>query len=415
MAFAMFTGQCSPIAVDFGSASVKLLQIGAGERPSLVAAAELAVPEPMRADPDKLLGFYAEWVPRFIRDGKFRGKRVVIAVPSGQTFTSHMQIAETGGVSRDDLIKGQLQMQMGVQPQGVVVRSIEVGPVHRHGQTMTEMICFAITRDTIMRYIDLLTKKCKLEVVGVHTETLAMTRAFDHLNRRESDDKVTTLYIDLGWGGTRVAVAHGKQLRFARYVPIGGRQFDQLIASTVQCDGASARTHRLSLQSALAAAERTVADAVAEPDPAAEMAAVATRSAQGAVNRSAPSGSIGTVTLDRRVGAVPLELRHAAGCVNVDLSELMEVMGDELAMSLRYHQGLFGGRRIDRAIFVGGESRQAWLCHHLVKRLRVPAQLGDPLARFQTNGIGETPGLTLGQPQPGWAVACGLCSAPTDM
>ena len=44
MAFGMFSGQCSPIAIDFGSASVKLLQIGAGETPALVAAAELAVP-----------------------------------------------------------------------------------------------------------------------------------------------------------------------------------------------------------------------------------------------------------------------------------------------------------------------------------------------------------------------------------
>ena len=38
---------------------------------------------------------------------------------------------------------------------------------------------------------------------------------------------------------------------------------------------------------------------------------------------------------------------------------------------------------------------------------------GDPLARYLANGVSETPGLTLGQPQPGWAVACGLCNAPT--
>jgi len=145
--------------------------------------------------------------------------------------------------------------------------------------------------------------------------------------------------------------------------------------------------------------------------------------ARGKSAKPPPGGSaIGSVTLDRRVGAVPIELANsiedghvARPKVDVDLSELMDTLSDELAMSLRYHQSLFRSRSVDRAIFVGGESRQAWLCQHIVKNLGVPAQLGDPLARYQRDGVAETPGLTLGKPQPGWAVACGLCSAPLDL
>jgi hypothetical protein len=77
-------------------------------------------------------------------------------------------------------------------------------------------------------------------------------------------------------------------------------------------------------------------------------------------------------------------------------------------MCLRYHQGLFRERPLNRAIFVGGESRQGWLCQHIVKALRVPAQLGDPLSRMDTTHTPPTPNLKLGQPLPGWAVACGL-------
>lgn len=427
MAFGMFSGQASPIAIDFGSASVKMLQIAAGERPVLLAAAELAVPESLRADPDKLFAFYAEWIPKFLRDGKFKGKRIVVAIPSGQTFTSHMQISEAGGggVSRDDLIKGQLQIQMGVQPHGVVVRSIEVGPVYRNGQQMTEMICLAIGRETIMRYVEML-KKCRLEVVGVHTETMAMVRAFDHLCRRDADANMTTLFVDLGWGGTRVAVTHGRQLSFARYVPIGGKHFDQLIASTVHCDTASARAHRLSLQSTFdVIAQREEAAAIENAVLALQQAnttAVASGTAGKFVNTPAQSPAPNAVTLDRRAGSVPTELAHsvpkhqaAKPQVNVDLSELLDTISDELSMSLRYHQSLFKGRPIDRTVFVGGEARQTWLCQHMVKNLRTPAQLGDPLARYQSHGVSETPGLTLGQPQPGWAVACGLCNAPTDL
>jgi len=84
-------------------------------------------------------------------------------------------------------------------------------------------------------------------------------------------------------------------------------------------------------------------------------------------------------------------------------------------MCKRYHQSLFRERPIDRAIVVGGESRQAWLCQHIVKSLRVPAQLGDPLARADASATPPTPNFKLGQPQPGWAVAYGLCSAHADL
>ena len=88
---------------------------------------------------------------------------------------------------------------------------------------------------------------------------------------------------------------------------------------------------------------------------------------------------------------------------------------DELSMCVRYHQSLFRDRKIDRIIFLGGEARNIALCQHIAKELHLPAQLGDPLARLESKRSLRTPGLTLGQPQPGWAVVCGLCMAPTDL
>jgi type IV pilus assembly protein PilM len=407
MGFGMFSAQASPIAIDFGSASVKLLQISAGERPGLVAAAEVPVPDAIRSDADKVHEFYCEWLPKIMRKSPFKGRRAVIAIPSAHTFIQHMQLNESDGVNRDDAIKIQLQAQMGVAPSGVVVRSIEVCPVHRNGQVRTEMICFAISKDIVMKYVQLL-RKCRLEVVGVHTDTLATVRAFDHLHRRTEDDQNTTMYVDLGWGGTRVAITHGRQLVFSRYISVGGKHFDQQIASTLHCDMASARAHRLSLQTAGAPLAHapvhegmTILNAGMAKDGAAQAAAVATDRRTGAT----------PPTLSQ--GFTPADASRKAG--SVDLSELLDTITDELSMCLRYHQGLFAERRLERAIFVGGESRQTWLCQHLVKALRVPAQMGDPLARLDMTETPATPGLKIGEPQPGWAVTCGLCTAPTDL
>ena len=100
---------------------------------------------------------------------------------------------------------------------------------------------------------------------------------------------------------------------------------------------------------------------------------------------------------------------------DLHMLELLDVLGDEISMSISYHKGLFPDAAIERLIFLGGESRQIWLCRHLTRQLGLPAQLGDPLSRFHPAVGLETPGLDLGEPQPGWAVACGLCQAPTDL
>ena len=84
-------------------------------------------------------------------------------------------------------------------------------------------------------------------------------------------------------------------------------------------------------------------------------------------------------------------------------------------MRLRYHDSQFPGKRVDRAMFVGGEARHRGLCQAVARALRLPAQMADPLARIARTGAEPALGVDLKQPQPGWAVALGLCLSPTDL
>ena len=429
MALSMFTNSVSPIAIDLGASSVKLLQLSTGgERPEIVAAAEMTIPDAMRGNATALFEHYAEQLPKLITKGKFRGKRAVIAIPSAQTFTQHMQLPKAEGMSREEQIKAQLQMTMGASPDGVVVRSIEVGEVGKHGQSRSEVICFAISKRTVMQCIELL-KRMRLEVVGVHTETIAMVHAFGHLNRRESDKDVTTLYVDLGWGGTRAAIAHGPKVAFARHIQVAGKHFDQMLMRDLHCQPAEARAYRLALSGPIAKASGTPAGGkdggMALLSAAAEAQAAAEDSSgeRGGLFRKKRGGA--AVAEDRRVGEAPPDYAEsllpggsaaeAVAAGRVDMTELLDTMADELSMGLRYHHAMFPDRRIDRVIFVGGESRQLWLCHHVIRKLRLPAHVGDPLARLGREHAKTKGELDLSAPQPGWAVPCGLCLAPTDI
>ena len=417
----MFSANASPIAIDFGSSSIKLLQVGPGEKPALAAAAEMTIPDAARTDVEQLFAFLSESLPTVLRAAGFKGKRAICSMPTSQTLVQHMQIPLNDPTKVDDLVKGQLMAQMGIMPDSVVVRVIEVGEVYKTGQQRKEVICLAIARDAVMRYVGLL-KKCRLEVVGVHSELIAMQKAFEHLHRRKGDEKTTTLYVDLGWNQSKVAIGHGTRLMFARTIQLGGSQFDQIVSQALKCDLATARAHRLKsdqqqfISSGTVSTSTSAAHASAEPVSAgASAAAVHGSSGQ----RESASG----VATERRSGQIPRELRFKVAPgkgpnppTNVDFAELLDSLSDELSMSLRYHQSLFPERPIDRVIFLGGEARFTGLCQHLARTLRIPAQLGDPLARFAAEaGRLTTPGVNFSQPQPGWAVVCGLCAAPTDL
>ncbi len=419
MRLGVFSAQTSPIAIDFGTSSVKALQIQPGEKPTLVAAAQLEIPHDIRQQSDQLFDFYQRELPVLLHKSRFKGKRVVCGIPSSHSFIQHMQVTPMNGMSTEDLIRAQLQTQMKCSPQSIVVRVIEVTEKPSGSQAKQEVICLAVARDTVMRYVNLLNKS-RLEVVGAHTEIMSIVRAFDHIHRRAGDDEVATLYVDLGWGGTRVAVAHGKKIVFARYIQIGGRHFDQHIASTLHCDMASAHAHRLSLRDSSEFNQASSSQHETGTKGAALLNVAMAQSNMSESNRRKKKHQA-TAQAERRVGQAPPELTQSVtpesmqqAIANVDLSELLDTVTDELSMCIRYHQGKFPDRRIERAIFLGGESGQMWLCRHVVKAVRLNAQLGDPLARVEGKERIKTPGLTLDQPLPGWATVYGLCTASAD-
>ena len=413
MGLSMFSSSGSPIAFDFGMTSLKVLQITQGDEPEIAAAAELTIPEPIRGDTAQRMAFCQRELPKLLRSAGFKGKSAVFSVPCSSTFIQHMQLYSLDGLSMSEQVKSQLQTQLGCDPNNIVVRTTEVAPVHRDGQALTETICFAIPRETVMQHIELL-KRCRLQTKSVHVPGTAIVHAFSHLNRRDEDDSVATMYVDMGYSGTRVAIAHGNDIVFARRIPIGGMHFDQQIASALNSGIPTARAKRLALQG-----EQVVTETMRVRNRAPQAEGMAYLNAAENLQKAEDDAPVATD--DRRGNEAPAELgcEVSAGELpdfgpGVDISELLDILADELSMSIRYHKGLFSGRAIDRVIFLGGEARQLWLCQNVVRSLQLPAQMGDPLVRLSGNNPPATPGLSLHEPQPGWAVACGLCAAPLD-
>ncbi len=385
-----------PIALDFGVGSLKILQVGAGSPPPLVAAACLETPEDLQHDHAKRLEFQLAALPKLIRHGGFKGRRAVCALPSWRVACRHLQFQRMDGVSIDELVAGAIPAQFQCAPDSLVYRATEV-PTGRPG-SRAEVVVVAAPRDlvdTLMRGL----LAAKLEPVGIHSEFTAILRAFDMTTRREGDAGVNTLYLDIGTRETNVMIAHGSSPAFARVVHVGGRTFDDAIVKQTKCTHDEAAKMRRALG-------QTLAEPVRPPVPGAPASPPA--GGEGVERRGgAPAPGFTTELL-----AQPPASPWPAG---TDLSEPLEILTDEVSICLRYHASQFPDRRVDRAVFIGGEARSRGLCQEIARALKLPAQMADPLARVARTGKEPALGVDLAQAQPGWTVALGLCLTPTDL
>ncbi len=377
-----------PVAVDFGSTALKLLQVSGSDTPTLIAAATLPTPDTMLYDEGKRLAYQMEQLPSLLKSSGFKGKKVVAVVPAGRTFCKHLQIQKTDGVALRSMIDALLPEQLGCPTAAVVYRHTEVeGVSEQHHKA--EVICMATPRELVARLMTVF-RGCKLEPVGIHNEFGSLLRACRGIRETGGDDARPTLYMDFGWTRTKVVIAHGDRMVFARLIDIGGRAFDEAVCAQTKLPLSEGRRERLGM-------ERLTPGGQAQ-------------SPEGEGGEQMAMLSAGMA----KAGGGTTRAKTRAQ-VKADLSEPLEMLVDEVGHCLRYHESLFGGRRVERAVLVGGEARHRALGESVARAIRVEAQIADPMAGVARTGREPTTGVDFSQAQPGWAQALGACLSPTDL
>lgn len=409
MAFGIRKPNVSPIAVDFGVSTLKVIQIEPGARPSLVAAASLETPYHLLHDDDQRFAFQTESLPKLIRGAGFQGRRAVCSVSSLRTLVQSVQIQRTQGVAATDLVNEQIRQISGRDPASLIIRQCEVCEVNRAGQKRTEVICFAMPRDIVINHMKAL-RASKLDPVGIHCEHIAALRSFIALAGKKADNATLSLYLDLGYGSTNVVVARGDKPLLAKTVHIAGRALDHELAQQWGCPIVEARQRRLA-----APQESSVHTTdIHEPSEAAGEAQGLARMRAGVPTDTAHGPSLSAAVADAspqgEPDGDPTAILRGAESAHLD------ALAEEIRMCLRYFNALFPSEKIERIIFLGGESRNLEMCKTIARGLRLPAQIADPLTPLEKpKSEKRISGVDVSVPQPGWAVPLGLTAARTDL
>lgn len=394
-------GSSPPLAIEFGVGSLKLLQLAAGDPPQLVAAAQLDTPEELLTSPAERLRFQMATLPKLVRSGGFKASRAVCNIPAGQLFCKHIQLQKVEGVSLDALVEGVLPQHIGCDASALVFRHIEVAGAARGNKT--EVICLAASRDLVRRLMQSI-KSAKLEPVGIHNDFVAIAQScapapHSHDGADRSPPQ-PMLYIDLGRGSTKVMIARGRDIAFARVIEFGGQALDDAIMDQLGCPMSRAIEHRLEIEDFHEAAVGPSTTPAERDHDADELDGEPGVEAKPAASSAMTS---------------PLQALRALPVKRADLREPLEILTDEIKICLRYHRSRFPDARVGGVVFVGGEARHRALCAEIARALRLPGSVADPLARVARTGSEPASGVHLDECQPGWATVMGMCLCPTDL
>lgn len=407
-------GQSRPVAVDFGTTALRILKLSTAEPPAIICAASLPTPDTLIGDPAKRFAYQLEQLPGLFRKNKIGAGRAVASIPAFATFCRNLQVGAAELGELNSYVAMMLSSELNCMPDALLCRPVIVEGANAGGSVgsgKSEVIAMATPIGVVDRIMAAL-RAAKQLPVAIVPESIAMAQAFDHMTARASDVSLTSLFLDLGYAGTRLTITHGRDVVFIKNIEIGGRYLDQHLSQAAKCTLTEAHSKRL----AMSVVAKEIVKATASSGKPLSMGASGMPHLDAAVKSAEQHPAVALMD-ERRAGAAPggsIDLTSAEACP-ADLTEPLSVLTDEIALCMRYHESLFPGNKIGRAIFVGGEARHVALCQHIAKMLRLPAHVADPLARFGRGGKERLEGVDLKQPQPGWCVCAGLAVGPTDL
>lgn len=301
-----------PIGVDIGDSGVRMLQLaptGDGGA-SVVAAAKIDLPPAQETDhatPRRELGSAViEAIGAMLASGQFYGRRATVTLPRAiaQVKTVRSQPGESDDSGANAMpaatVAREVQSALGIDLRAGkhVCHFLPAEPLRR-GEGREGLAAVANAAE-VDRYVAGL-HASGLEVGAVDFEPLALLRCVNRFGRRDRDAREALAVVDLGDRATRVAVGRGGVLSFYKSLSFGGRTIHAAVAAALGLSEAEARLLCL---------------------------------------RSDASGGAPGDRVDRAIAAAQ--------------RLVVEQLGRELAMCLRYYAVTFQGRPPTRVVVTGG-------------------------------------------------------------
>ena len=338
-------GRASPIGVDVGSRSVKLVQFNA-DRTRVWEAARWDLTADKAARDAERDDQVVEAIRR-AREGRgFRGRAAVLCLGAGDLFVQNIRVSQVNGPELDRVVCAEAAGRLPFASDEAEIRFLEAADVRQGDLVRREVILMASHRPVVERTLAV-AERAGLRPLAIDVEPNALLRCYARQFRRDEDQQQRLMLVNVGAATTTVVISRGPAAMFVKYIDVGGRHMDEAVARQLKmppADAAALRRH---------------------------------------------NG-------DRRADQRDPEIARS---VAESVRPVLDRLANELSLCVRYYSVTFRGQPLSRVVLGGGEASQS-LVDWLAERLGAPCELGNPLRSYQTPAL---PGR-MGQ----WDVAAGL-------
>lgn len=318
-----------PIGVDIGASGVKLMQLdGDGSTLRALAASRKAFGRPLPEEPVQRKLEIERTLRAAMEMAPFKGDACVIAPSPSDLMIRAVRLPSMTDDERHKAVRWEASERFAVPMDEIEVEWIRAGEVSQGHDTRDEVILIAARRTVLDSYLEAVLA-VGLRPLAVDASFLASARNLTRPLRRQEDQSVARMIIDVGLSLTTVSITRGRKLAFIKTIEIAGRDFNQAVSSRLSLDDDAARQLRLERMNAHAE-EQDSTDRVS---------------------------------------------RAAYEAIRPHMHELAQ----EAALCLRYYSVTFRGARPDSVSIIGGEAREPRLASILTEHLKVDAVIASPL------------------------------------
>ena len=318
-----------PIGVDIGSSGVKLMQLdGDGAALGTLAASRKDFGRPRPEEPVQRRLEIERTLRAALEMAPFRGNACVIAPSPSDLMIRAVRLPSMTDEERNKAVRWEASERFAVPMDEIEVEWIHAGEVSQGHDTRDEVILIAARRTVLETYLDAVLA-VGLRPLAVDASFLASARNLTRPLRRQEDQSVAHMIIDVGLSLTTVSITRGRNLAFVKVIEIAGRDFNKALSDRLSLDDDAASQLRIERMNA---------------------------HADEADNEDRVS-------------------RAAFEAIRPHMHELAQ----EAALCLRYYSVTFRGARPDSVSIIGGEAREPRLASIFTEHLKVEAVVASPL------------------------------------
>ena len=246
--FDFLNNKARPIGLEIGHEDIRMIQLADNDgTPCVIAAEKVGLAPNLDTNIEKKREFIVSAIVEMLSKAGFRGTNVISCLPNEVFKIKSLRLETTSDEQIETVMKKEMALKFGLDPVNDEIRYILAGNVYHGNETKSEIVFFGTEKENVVRHINLL-EEAGLTPVAIDAVPLALFRVFQSSLRRQEDEQLVSLLVDVGTLFTTVIIGRGKKIAFVKQIPIAGHQFNNQVASKLGISLNEATLLRLKLR-----------------------------------------------------------------------------------------------------------------------------------------------------------------------